>query len=135
MWMDHRASNETDFINATKHSAFKFVGGKVSIEMQLPKLLWLKKNLPDTWRHSKAFFDLPDFLTWKATGCDSRYNFIKFMVFKNIYKIPLYRSQCSVVCKWNYVVDETGQVLGWSKDLFQQIGLGDLLENNFSLIG
>ena len=59
MWMDHRASNETDFINATKHSAFKFVGGKVSIEMQLPKLLWLKKNLADTWRHSKAFFDLP----------------------------------------------------------------------------
>ena len=134
MWMDHRASNETDFINATKHSAFKFVGGKVSIEMQLPKLLWLKKNLPDTWRHSKAFFDLPDFLTWKATGCDSRYNFIK-LVFKNIYKIPLYRSQCSVVCKWNYVVDKTGQVLGWPKDLFQQIGLEDLLESNSSLIG
>jgi ribulose kinase len=79
MWMDHRASSETDYINATKHSAFKFVGGKVSIEMQLPKLLWLKKNLPDTWEQSKAFFDLPDFLTWKATGCDSRYNFIELI--------------------------------------------------------
>ena len=72
MWMDHRAAEETEKINATKHSAFNFVGGKVSIEMQLPKLLWLKKNMPQTWKQSSMFLDLPDFLTWRATGCDSR---------------------------------------------------------------
>lgn len=42
VWMDHRASNEADAINATKHSILATVGGTMSLEMQLPKLLWLK---------------------------------------------------------------------------------------------
>ena len=45
------------------------------------------------------------------------------------------RSQCSVVCKWNYIVDETGKVQGWSKDLLEQVGLGELLDNNAGRIG
>ena len=45
------------------------------------------------------------------------------------------RSQCSVVCKWNYIVNESGQVQGWPKDLFQQVGLADLLDDNASRIG
>ena len=42
MWMDHRASVETDLINATKHRVLKFTGGTISLEMEPPKLLWLK---------------------------------------------------------------------------------------------
>ena len=72
MWMDHRANQEADVINAVNHPAFQYVGGKVSIEMQLPKLLWLKRNLQNNWSQIKKFMDLPDFLTWKATSCDSR---------------------------------------------------------------
>lgn len=72
MWMDHRASEEVNFINSNDHEAFRYVGGKVSIEMQLPKLLWLKKNLPETWSNAGMFLDLPDFLTWKATGSETR---------------------------------------------------------------
>lgn len=72
MWMDHRAQQETDVINGLNHPAFQYVGGKVSIEMQLPKLLWLKRNLQENWYKSKKFMDLPDFLTWKATHDDSR---------------------------------------------------------------
>lgn len=68
MWMDHRASEEAIFINSTNHEALKCMGGQMSLEMQPPKLLWLKKNLPDTWNKAGYFFDLPDFLTWKATG-------------------------------------------------------------------
>lgn len=68
MWMDHRASEEAIFINSTNHEALKCMGGQMSLEMQPPKLLWLKKNLPDTWNKAGHFFDLPDFLTWKATG-------------------------------------------------------------------
>ena len=78
MWMDHRAQQETEVINAVNHSSFKYVGGKVSIEMQLPKLLWLKRNLQESWYQTKRFMDLPDFLTWKATNCDSRYIFASF---------------------------------------------------------
>jgi ribulose kinase len=73
MWMDHRAEKQTKFINELNHPLLKFVGGKISVEMEVPKLLWLKENLRDSWASADRFFDLPDFLTWKATGVDSRY--------------------------------------------------------------
>ena len=43
MWMDHRAITETDFINSTSHKLLKFVGGKMSVEMEMPKIMWIKK--------------------------------------------------------------------------------------------
>ena len=43
MWMDHRAVAEADAINKTRHPLLRSVGGSISLEMQLPKLLWLKK--------------------------------------------------------------------------------------------
>lgn len=73
LWMDHRAQEEADFINAQGHEMLRYVGGKVSLEMQTPKMLWLKKNLPSSWNRAALLFDLPDFLTWKATGSESRY--------------------------------------------------------------
>lgn len=73
LWMDHRATTEARAINATKHELLKYVGGEVSLEMECPKLLWLKNTMPETWWNSVGyFFDLPDFLTWKCTGDDSR---------------------------------------------------------------
>lgn len=73
LWMDHRADKEANFINKTNHSVLKYVGGKVSLEMEIPKLMWLKKHLKDKcWNKVGLFFDLPDFLTWKATGSESR---------------------------------------------------------------
>lgn len=72
LWMDHRAQEEADFINAQGHEMLQYVGGKVSLEMQTPKMLWLKKNLPSSWNRAALLFDLPDFLTWKATGSESR---------------------------------------------------------------
>ncbi|XP_025837313.1 FGGY carbohydrate kinase domain-containing protein-like [Agrilus planipennis] len=69
LWMDHRAVKEANFINDLKHPVLRFVGGKVSLEMEIPKLLWLKTHLrQECWDQAGAFFDLPDFLTWKATG-------------------------------------------------------------------
>lgn len=42
MWMDHRAVQETDAINATHHRVLDFVGGQMSPEMQVrPLALWL----------------------------------------------------------------------------------------------
>ena len=56
MWMDHRAAEQAVAINATKDEALVYVGGEVSIEMELPKVLWFKQNFPDryvsTWRFS-----------------------------------------------------------------------------------
>ena len=43
MWMDHRAEEQTTFINSGGHDILKYCGGQVSVEMQVPKLLWLKQ--------------------------------------------------------------------------------------------
>lgn len=43
MWLDHRAVSQVRRINETKHSVLQFVGGVMSVEMQAPKLLWLKE--------------------------------------------------------------------------------------------
>lgn len=115
MWMDHRAQAEADHINKTNHDILKYVGGKVSLEMEMPKLLWLKKNMSSKWSEFGYFFDLPDFLTWKATG-------------------SLTRSLCSLVCKWNYECSLDGKQ-GWNMSFLREIGLEDLAEKDFKKIG
>ncbi|XP_033328109.1 FGGY carbohydrate kinase domain-containing protein [Megalopta genalis] len=115
LWMDHRAQEEADYINAQDNEMLQYVGGKVSLEMETPKMLWLKKNLPSSWNRTAFLFDLPDFLTWKATGSDSR-------------------SLCSLVCKWNYNADPDGNN-GWNAAFFQQIQLGELMKDNWKKIG
>ena len=41
--MIFRAKEEAAMINSTKHELLDNVGGSVSLEMQLPKLLWLRR--------------------------------------------------------------------------------------------
>lgn len=106
MWMDHRAGAEADFINSTNHPVLQYVGGSISLEMETPKLLWLKKNLPDRFSTTKHFFDLGDFLRWKATG-------------------SLRRSVCCLGCKWTFVNSPTGSA--WDESYFEQIGISDAL--------
>lgn len=112
VWMDHRAIGQAERINALGHPVLDYVGGRISPEMQTPKLLWLKENRPETFDRAWQFFDLPDFLTWKATG-------------------DLARSTCTVTCKWTYLAHEKR----WAADYFEQIGLGDLVREDFRRIG
>ncbi|XP_023220769.1 FGGY carbohydrate kinase domain-containing protein-like [Centruroides sculpturatus] len=114
LWMDHRAKNQAERINKTSHDCLKFVGGIVSPEMEIPKLLWLKENLTSCWTSAGHFFDLPDFLTWRATGNFSR-------------------SLCSLVCKWLYQANSESH--GWPVDFLKLINLDDLTENDFKKIG
>ena len=116
VWMDHRALEQTERINRTAHPVLRYVGGVISPEMEMPKLLWLKEQLPASWQRTARFFDLPDFLTYRATGDETR-------------------SLCSTVCKWTYLGQRGGDGAGWSREFFQQIGLGDLAAENFRRIG
>lgn len=63
MWMDHRAGEQTQRINATQDPALEYVGGNVSIEMELPKILWLKNHFPEryhsVWRFLTSRIILP----------------------------------------------------------------------------
>jgi len=120
VWMDHRALDQTNRINATRHAVLKYVGGSISIEMETPKLLWIKENLPRSWKRTARFFDLPDFLTYQATGVDTR-------------------SLCSTVCKWTYLGHEKSvdadSVGCWDESYFRQVGLDDLADERFRRIG
>ncbi len=107
VWMDHRAVKQADEINQTKHRVLDYVGGKISPEQEPPKLKWIKENLPETWKRTRRFFDLVDFLVYEATRNDVR-------------------SLCTVVCKWTYLGHENG----WDKSFFDQINLSDLFEPN-----
>ena len=112
VWMDHRALEQAERINAQGHDVLQYVGGRISPEMETPKLLWLKENRPDIYVRAANFFDLTDFLTWKASGA-------------------LDRSACTVTCKWTYLAHERR----WDASYFRQIGLADLADQNFQRIG
>lgn len=117
LWLDHRPVQETEKINATKHNLLRYVGGTMSIEMEIPKVLWLKNNMPKELFDRCKFYDLADALTHIATGNEKR-------------------SFCSVVCKQGYVpVGVDGSVKGWQEDFLNDIGLGDLTKDNFARIG
>ncbi len=117
LWLDHRPEEETAKINATKHNLLRYVGGTMSIEMEIPKVLWLKNNMPKELFDRCKFYDLADALTHLATGNEKR-------------------SFCSVVCKQGYVpVGVDGSVKGWQDDFLKEIGLEDLTEDNFKRVG
>ncbi len=111
-WMDHRAGDEAEYINHDGHDVLRYVGGKISPEMQIPKLLWLSRNMPDTYRRAGHFMDLTDFLSWSATG-------------------SLSRSVCTVTCKWTYLAHERR----WAGDFFDRVGLASLSAADFAAIG
>lgn len=119
VWMDHRAIGEAEEINKTDHEVLKYVGGSISPEMQIPKLLWLKRNKPDIWRHAQKFMDLSDYLVYRATGQDVR-------------------SVCTTTCKWTYMshkATDGDSLKGWEDSFFNKIGLDDLVEAKYSQIG
>jgi len=116
VWMDHRAIPQAERINQGGHAVLKYVGGVISPEMQTPKLLWLKENLPATWKKTARFLDLPDFLVYRATGNDTR-------------------SLCTTVCKWTYLGQRGPDGAGWDAGYFKSIGLGDLAAEGFRRIG
>ena len=112
VWMDHRALEQAERINAIGHAVLKYVGGKISPEMETPKLLWLLENRPGVFDAAWQFFDLADYLTWRATG-------------------DLCRSTCTVTCKWTYLAHERR----WDESYFRAIGLGVLADEKFTRIG
>ncbi len=112
VWMDHRAVTQSDRINAIGHRVLDYVGGRISPEMETPKLLWLKENRPDIFAAAWQFMDLTDFLTWRASG-------------------DLARSVCTVTCKWTYIAHEDS----WDADFFRKAGLGELVDEGFERIG
>lgn len=117
LWADHRAEKEAQTINATGHKVLDYVGGSMSLEMEIPKTLWLKKHMPSDVFQKCQFFDLPDYLTYKSTASKAR-------------------STCSLVCKCSYLPPGVaGSTIGWSPDFLETIGLGSLAESDYAQLG
>jgi D-ribulokinase len=112
VWMDHRALDQAKRVNAMGHAVLRYVGNRISPEMETPKLLWLKENRPEVFAKAEYFFDLADYLTWRATGSTDR-------------------SICTTTCKWTFL----GHERRWDGDYFRQIGLGELVDEGFARIG
>lgn len=104
MWMDHRAIKEAEEINSSGDDALNYVGGEVSPEMELPKILWLKKHLPEKYNNISKLFDLADFLVFRATG-------------------QAVRSVCTKSCKWNYLAHKQA----WAHTLLEKSNLTDII--------
>ncbi len=105
-WMDHRGEAEAEEIGRSGDRYLDYVGGSVSPEMHLPKLLWLKRHRPYAWARVTAVRDLCDELAHRATGVDRH-------------------SVCGLACKLPYL---PGDPEPWRRGLLDQLGIGDLLE-------
>jgi D-ribulokinase len=112
VWMDHRATAEARLVNDTHDDVLRYVGGSISPEMEIPKLLWLKRHLPSSYHAAGHFFDLADYLSFRATGSTTR-------------------SMCTLACKWNFLAHERR----WSGSYFDRVGLGDLASDEYAKIG
>lgn len=89
----------------------------MSLEMEVPKILWLKNHMPSELFSDCKFYDLVDALTHIATGGEAR-------------------SFSSMVCKQAYLPKGVeGSTTGWQKDFLEEIGLGELANGGFSQIG
>lgn len=112
-WCDHRASAESRAISDCGQidddvrQVLSSVGGVMNLEMATPKLLWLKRHEPTIFARSRHFFDLSDWLAFRATD-------------------SLLRSNCTVTCKWTYP---------WRAGFFRAVGLDELASDDFARIG
>src|SRR5689334_16518334 len=75
----------------------------------------------DTWKRAAKFFDLADYLTFRATGDDTR-------------------SLCTLVCKWTFLGHKVAEgddnsTNGWKDGFFQKVGLGDFVDDKYERIG
>ena len=71
-----------------------------------PKLAWLARRKPETIARAGHFFDLTDFLSFRATG-------------------SLIRSACPATCKFGYLAHERR----WPDEFFDSVGLGFLKDD------
>ncbi|ODO09732.1 hypothetical protein I350_01948 [Cryptococcus amylolentus CBS 6273] len=129
LWADHRAEEEAEKINSTGEGVLEFVGKTMSLEMEIPKTLWLNKHMNKEKFKDCMLFDLPDFLTYQATS-------------------DIARSACSLTCKCSFVPigatmkhecdggKEEVSKYGWQPRFFEKIvGLDNLVKEDFESLG
>lgn len=101
LWMDIRAAEQAQKINATEAAILQQCGGAVSPEWLLPKVLWLKENAKEEYQKAKVILEQLDYINYRLSGV-------------------LCASACNGVCKGNYNIDS-----GFDAAFMKEIGLED----------
>lgn len=115
-WMDRRSDVETEVINAHPDPLLKYMGGSMSVEMALPKVVWLRDHLPKAMFERCKFYDLSDALDFLATGVTKR--------------------TCSAACESGSTsIGLDGTVKGWQEDFLRGVGVHQLAANNYKQVG
>lgn len=103
-WFDHRALDEAAACTAAADPYLAHLGGSMSPEMQLPKLMWLKAHRPEVWDRLGWAGDLADALAGWATGEWHD------------------RSACTLGAKWPWLPTAGG----WQDGFLARAGMDDL---------
>ncbi|MEV6423930.1 FGGY-family carbohydrate kinase [Streptomyces sp. NPDC051662] len=103
LWMDSRASAESELTARSDHPVLRYAGGSDAVEWLVPKAMWLARHEPDVYRAARHITEAVDYLVWRLTG-------------------EWTGSRMNAVCKWNY--DPRGA--GLPDDLYAEFGVPDL---------
>lgn len=98
MWMDVRAFEQAERINATGNPLLRYAGGHESPEWMIPKALWLKENLPDIFANADYIVEAQNWIIFKLTD--------RWVTSLN-----------NAICKWNYCPTEGGWPISLLRDL------------------
>lgn len=105
MWMDVRAFDQAERINATGNPLLRYAGGHESPEWMIPKALWLKENLPDIFTNADYIVEAQNWIMFKLTD--------RWVTSLN-----------NAICKWNYCPTEGG----WPISLLRDLRFEELLQ-------
>lgn len=105
LWVDVRAFDQAERINATSHPILKYAGGHESPEWMIPKALWLKENLPDVFANSDYLVESQNWVLFRLTD-------------------HWVTSLNNAICKWNYCPTEEG----WPVSLLRELNFEELLQ-------
>ena len=70
IWMDRRATREVTWIkeHVDLDELFRVTGNYVDSYFGFPKILWIKRNLPDVWKRIDKFVPPSSFIVHRLTG-------------------------------------------------------------------
>ncbi|WP_292019524.1 FGGY-family carbohydrate kinase [Maritimibacter sp. UBA3975] len=104
-WFDRRAQVEARQASHVGGLVIDRLGGAMSPEMQVPKLMWVRDHRPAAWAKLGSSLDLTDWLTSRSIG-------------------RVVQSHACLATKWPYHRDAGG----WQRAFLDGVGMGDLIE-------
>lgn len=105
LWMDARASEESDFSSSVDHPLIRIAGGANASEWLVPKAMWVRRNDRDLWSRTAIVCEALDYINHRLTGMWAG-------------------SMMNATCKWNF----DSRTREFDAGLFTQLGVPDLTE-------